>query len=131
MTSPRTAIGAWARTHRGELAWGLLVALVYGVVTVGVALTQAPSVGRAMTLAIHFSQRRLDLGGPIGGTDTLTINGSTYWVVGPLVFLPFLPFVPFEGLWQASRFIVPAVFGIMAEIIAVFAKATNFSTNSS
>jgi hypothetical protein len=114
MITRRTAIAAWARTHRDELAWGLLVVLVYAVVTVGVALTQAPSVGRAMTLAIHFSQGRLDLGGPIHSTDTLTINGATYWVVGPLVFLPFLPFVPFEGLWEASRFIVPAAFGIMA-----------------
>jgi hypothetical protein len=67
-----------------------------------------------MSLAVHFSQGRLDLGGPIGGTDTLTINGSTYWVVGPLVFLPFLPFVPFDGLWHAARWIVPAGFGIMA-----------------
>ena len=47
-------------------------------------------------------------------TDSLTINGLTYWVVGPLVFLPFLPFVPFDGLWEASRWIVPAGFGIMA-----------------
>ena len=114
MTSRRAAIGDWSRTHRDELAWGLLVALVYGGVTIGAALTEPPAVDRAMTLAIHFSQGRLDIGGPVTGTDTLTINGSTYWVVGPLVFLPFLPFVPFDGLWEASRWIVPAGFGIMA-----------------
>jgi len=110
----RVTIGDRVRTHRAELVWGALIVLVYGAVTAGVSLTEAPAVSRAMTLAIHFSAGRLDLGGPIGATDTLTINGSTYWIVGPMTFLPFLPFVPFEGLWEAARWIVPAAFGIAA-----------------
>ena len=114
MTSRRAAIGDWSRTHRDELAWGVLVVLVYGGVAFGAALTEPPAVNRAMTLAIHFAQGRLDIGGPVTATDSLTINGLTYWVVGPLVFLPFLPFVPFDGLWEASRWIVPAGFGIVA-----------------
>jgi hypothetical protein len=72
------------------------------------SLTEPPAVSRAMTLAIHLSQGRLDLGGPVGATDTLTIGSATYWVVGPLVVLPFLPFVPVEGLWEAARWTSPS-----------------------
>jgi hypothetical protein len=31
-----------------------------------------------------------------------------------MTFIPSLPFVPFKGLWAASRFIVPAAFGMAA-----------------
>ena len=114
MIPARLSAGAWLSSHRADVIWGLVVVLAYGAVAVGVSLTEPGAVSRAMTLAIHLGQGRLDLGGPIDATDTLTINGATYWVVGPLVVAPFLPFVPFEGLWEAARWIVPAAFGILA-----------------
>jgi hypothetical protein len=82
--------------------------------TIAVSSTGSSAVSRAMTLAIHLTEGRFDLGGPVGATDTLTIGGATFWVVGPMSFLPFLPFVPFPGLWEAARWIVPAGFGIAA-----------------
>jgi hypothetical protein len=100
--------------YRSELSWAALVVLVYGLFTLVVASTEAPAIDRSMTLAIHLTQGRLDLGGPATATDTVTIGGSTYWVVGLLAFLPYLPFVPFSGLWVAAGWIVPAGFGIAA-----------------
>lgn len=100
--------------YRSELLWAGLVALVYSVLTIVVATTEAPAIDRSMTLAIHLTQGRLDLGGPPSATDTVTIGGSTYWVVGLLTFLPYLPFAPFPGLWIAAGWIVPALFGIAA-----------------
>lgn len=100
--------------HRSTLLWGALVTLVYSVATVVVSSVEPHSVGHAMTLAIHLGEGRLDLGGPVGATDTLTLGGATYWVVGPLTSLPFLPFVPIPDLWESSGWIVSAGFGIAA-----------------
>jgi hypothetical protein len=113
-TNRRAPIASWLAAHPGEVRWGLVVAGVYAILTLILGLGSSVTISRAMTLAIHFSQGRLDLGGPVGATDTLTIQGATYWVVGPLTFLPYLPFVPFPGLWAASDWIVSAAFGIAA-----------------
>jgi hypothetical protein len=114
MTAQRVAVNEWLRAHRPEVGWCLLVVLLYLAATVVVARGEDPAVSRAMTLAIHLSEGRLDLGGPVDATDTLTIDGVTYWVVGPMVVLPFLPLVPLQGLWEAARWIVPLSFGIVA-----------------
>jgi hypothetical protein len=114
MTGRAGTVGRWLTTHRADAAWGLIVALVYGVLTIFISRTLAPAVDRAMTLAIHFTEGRLDLGGAIGATDTVTIHGATFWVAGPMTFLPYLPFTPFPGLWEASAWIVSAAFGIAA-----------------
>jgi hypothetical protein len=102
------------RTHRADLLWAVVVAVAYGISTLIVHSASSDVVGRAMTLAIHFTQGRLDLGTAFGQNDTLTIGGATYWVAGPMTFIPSLPFVPFPGLWAASRWIVPCGFGIAA-----------------
>ena len=103
MTTRRITVRDWARARQATIWWCLLVVLVHGAVTIAVASTERSAVSRAMTLAIHFGQGRLDLGPQTVAADTVTVNGATYWVVGPLTFVPFLPF---EGLWQASRWLV-------------------------
>ena len=107
-------IAAALRTHQADLLWVFVVAVAYGILTFIVHAVSGHNVGRAMTLAIHLLQGRLDLGLSFGSNDTVTIGSATYWVAGPMTFIPSLPFVPFPGLWAASRWIVPAAFGIAA-----------------
>ena len=107
-------MAAAIRTHQADLLWAVVVAVAYGILTLIVHAASAHFVGRAMTLAIHFTQGRLDLGAAFGPNDTVTIGGAIYWVAGPMTFIPSLPFVPFPGLWAVSRWIVPAGFGIAA-----------------
>jgi hypothetical protein len=102
------------RTHRADLLWAVVVAVAYCILTLVVHSVSRDSVGRAMTLAIHLTQGRLDIGPAFGANDNVTIGGATYWVAGPMTFIPSLPFVPFPGLWAPSRWIVPAAFGIAA-----------------
>ncbi|MFL5646582.1 MAG: hypothetical protein ACJ78L_14625, partial [Chloroflexota bacterium] len=65
MTAQRVAVNEWLRAHRPEVGWCLLVVLLYLAATVVVARGEDPAVSRAMTLAIHLSEGRLDLGGPV------------------------------------------------------------------
>ena len=113
-TGRRGALATALRTHRADLLWAVVVAVAYGTLTLVVHAASVDSVSRAMTLAIHFTQGRLDLGTAFGPNDTLTIGGVTYWVAGPMTFIPSLPFVPIPGLWAASRWIVSAGLGIAA-----------------
>ena len=113
-TSRRHRVTAALQRHQTDVLWAVVVAVAYGICTLIVHSGSTHSVGRAMTLAIHFTQGRLDLGTAFGSNDTVTIGGMTYWVAGPMTFIPSLPFVPFHSLWAASRWIVPASFGIAA-----------------
>ena len=107
-------MAAALRTHQADLLWAVVVIVVYGVLTLAVDEVARHHVGRAMTLAIHLTQGRLDLGTAFGPNDTVTTGGAAYWVAGPMTFIPSLAFVPFKGLWAVSRFIVPAAFGMAA-----------------
>ena len=99
---------------RAEVAWVIVVTVVYGIATLLVLRVAGHGVGKWMTLAAHLFEGRLDLGTALGTNDTVTIAGRTYWVAGPLTIIPFVPFVPFHALWWPSRFIVSALLGIGA-----------------
>ena len=58
MTGRGATIVRGMSQHRGDLAWGVLVMLVYGALTVAVSDTASPRLGGAMTLAIHLTEGR-------------------------------------------------------------------------
>ena len=115
MTAPRRSIIDRVTADRTALMWLLLVAAVYLLTTAAVSVgTWGQGGGRAMQVALSFAAGAPDSGLPPGTLDTATIAGRTFLVISPLPIAPSLLVVPFPILWEASRWLIPATFGIGA-----------------
>lgn len=113
MSSVRSAVRI-PRPSRANLVWAVVVIVAYSLATIAMFRVSGHGIGHGMTLALHLFEGRLDLGAAVGANDTVTVAGRTYWVAGPLTFIPSLPFVPFSWSWHAARWIVSLAFGIGA-----------------
>jgi hypothetical protein len=110
-----SAAGSRLVSDRAGPSWFLVVAAVYILTTIAVAMSNPePRVDRAMGIAANLAHGRLDSGLPPGTLDTVTLGGATYQVISPLPIVPYLLFVPFPFAWEASRWIISTGLGIAA-----------------
>lgn len=109
-----TSGGSW-----GLAGWVAVVAVVYGVAAIATAHVSPGFVDISMAIAANLVQHgQASIGFQPTTGDTVTRGGQTYHVMSLGPVLPYLLFAPFDGLHDASRWIVSWAFGVAAASLA-------------
>jgi hypothetical protein len=115
LTNVRARISA----NRADVLFVAAVAATYAAIAIVAFAISHQGPDRMMVLARRIFDGRLDDPSFQGTVDSVALGGQFYIAVGPMQVLPYLPFVPFQVAWPAAAFLVDAIIGGAAAVLAL------------